>query len=520
MRSAGLELVLPASLDGAGLVALLSDRLELGVGRPRTLDRVLLDTFDGRLRAAGLSAERTAPQTLSVREPGAPPRRAEVAPAARHLLEELPPGPVRNRLAGVLGARALLPLVRVRSTMRPLNVLNGDAKTVVRLELEQGEVVGDKVRPSPLAPRLWVRPVLGYDNVFERVARKLTGELRLASAPAPLLDEAVELAGVPPPGASSKPGAGLARGTPAQQAAGIVLLRLADIAAENVAGTVEDLDTEFLHDLRVSVRRARSVLRQLRGVFPPAERARLRDELRWVQAFTGPVRDLDVQLLQWDELTSWLPPERRADLAPLHGLLSRRRTAALRALRRGLRGRRFAAVLDEWRALAAAGSPGPAVADDRPRADLAIEAVAGDRIRTVYRRMVRDGLVIDDESPQEALHDLRKRGKELRYLLELFGGLSPGPVVKPAVSTLKTLQDVLGRFQDRAVQADLLRGLRDELAAEPGGPQALMALGLVVEAVLADQAAAREEFAERFGVFASSRRRARMNETFARLASA
>ena len=93
-------------------------------------------------------------------------------------------------------------------------------------------------------------------------------------------------------------------------------------------------------------------------------------------------------------------------------------------------------------------------------------------------------------------------------------------MVKPAVSTLKTLQDVLGRFQDRAVQADLLRGLRDELAAEPGGPQALMALGLVVEAVLADQAAAREEFAERFGVFASSRRRARMNETFARLASA
>jgi CHAD domain-containing protein len=520
VRSAGLELVLPASLDGAGLVALLSDRLELGVSRPRTLDRVLLDTFDGRLRAAGLSAELTAPRTLSVREPGAPPRTAEVAPAARHLLEELPPGPVRDRLAGVLGVRALLPLVRVQSTMRPLAVLNGDAKTVVRLELEQSEVVGEGVRPSALAPRLWVRPVLGYDNAFERVARQLTGELGLASAPAPLLDEAVALAGVRCPGASSKPGAGLARGTPAHEAAGTVLLRLADMAAENLAGTLEDLDTEFLHDLRVSVRRARSVLRQLRGVFPPAERARLRDELRWVQALTGPVRDLDVQLLEWDELTGWLPPDRRADLAPLHRLVSQRRRAALRALRRGLRGRRFAAVLDEWRALAPAGPPGPGVADDQPRAELAIEAVAGDRIRSVYRRMVRDGLLVDDESPEGALHDLRKRGKELRYLLELFGGLYPSSVVKPAVSALKGLQDVLGRFQDRAVQADLLGGLGEELAAERGGPQALMALGLVVEALLADQAAAREEFAERFGVFASPRRRPRMNETFARLATA
>ena len=54
----------------------------------------------------------------------------------------------------------------------------------------------------------------------------------------------------------------------------------------------------------------------------------------------------------------------------------------------------------------------------------------------------------------EALHDLRKRGKELRYLLELFGSPFPTNVVKPMVSTLKDLQEVLGRFQDRAVQIE------------------------------------------------------------------
>ena len=509
--------MLPASLDGAALVA---DRLEVEVGRPRTLDRVLLDTFDGRLRATGLSAERSAGRaassTLTLREPGAPPRKAKVAPAARHLAGELPAGPVRDRLATVLGVRALLPLVRVRSRTRSLAVLNRDAKTVVRLEVEQGQVVGEGRKPAALAPRLRMQPVLGYDKAFERIARVLTLELGLANAPVPLFDEAVAVVGGRPAGASSKVGVKLAPGTSAHDAVGTVLSRLADIADDNLPGTLEDLDTEFLHDLRVSVRRARSVLRELGGVYPTAVRAHLRGELRWVQALTTPVRDLDVQLLEWDKLTGALPRARRADLAPLCRLLSRHRADAFRTLRRGLRGRRFAESLAEWRALAAC-PPAPDAGADRPRAELAIEAVVGHRIRSVYRRMVRDGLRIGDESPPEALHDLRKRGKELRYLLELFGSLFPGSVVKPMVSALKGLQDVLGRFQDRAVQTQLLRGLGDELAAEPGGPAALMSLGLAVEALLADQGAAREDFAERFEVFASSQQLALMDDTFPNL---
>ena len=48
-------------------------------------------------------------------------------------------------------------------------------------------------------------------------------------------------------------------------------------------------------------------------------------------------------------------------------------------------------------------------------------------------------------------------GKELRYLLELFGGLWPSGVVKPMVRSLKGLQDVLGTHQDREVQSDHMR---------------------------------------------------------------
>ncbi len=36
------------------------------------------------------------------------------------------------------------------------------------------------------------------------------------------------------------------------------------------------------------------------------------------------------------------------------------------------------------------------------------------------------GGAIDESSPAEAYHELRKKGKELRYLLELFGAAGGG----------------------------------------------------------------------------------------------
>ncbi len=511
MTREGLDLLLSA--DGDALLAALAGRLELDVGTARVADRFLLDSFDSRLRSEGLRAERPAGRSagsaLTLLEPGAPVRRAKVESAPRHLVPELPAGPLRERLAGVLEERALLPIVRVRSTLQSLAVLNGDAKTVVRLTIERPEAVAGAGRRVPLAPRLSVRPVLGYDRALERTLAVLRDRLGLAPAEQSLFDEAVLAIGGRPEGVSSKPDVALAAGTRADAAAGIVLTRLLEIAEANVPGTLEDLDTEFLHDLRVSIRRARSVLRELKRIHDPDERQRVRDELKWAQQMTGPVRDLDVQLLEWEDLTALLPPERAADLEPLRALLARRRASELAKLRRGLRGARFQAALRQWRALATAGP-----AEDQPDAAAPIEAVAGHRIRSVYRRMVRDGSAIDDDTPAEALHDLRKRGKELRYLLELFGDPFPRDVVKPMRSTLKELQDVLGRFQDRAVQVEMLRDLRDELAAEPGGPAALIALGPTLDALVADQEAARAEFAARFASFAGKGQRKLVRDAF------
>ena len=222
-------------------------------------------------------------------------------------------------------------------------------------------------------------------------------------------------------------------------------------------GAIADVDSEFLHDLRVAVRRTRSAQRQLRGVFPPEPLGHFREEFRWLQQATGPTRDLDVYLLGFDDLVAGLDDERRSDLAPLRTLLRRRRAAERRRMVRALRSPRFTALLEAWRAFLDGLSALPV--DDRPDAARPIADLAAERIRRTYRRMVEQGRAIDDASPAEALHELRKLGKELRYLLEFFAALFPVEVVKPMVADLKGLQDVLGRFYDREVQAAMLRSV-------------------------------------------------------------
>jgi CHAD domain-containing protein len=128
--------------------------------------------------------------------------------------------------------------------------------------------------------------------------------------------------------------------------------------------------------------------------------------------------------------------------------------------------------------------------------------------------MVKMGNAIDADSPHEALHDLRKKGKELRYLLEFFASLYPSSVVKPMVTTLKALQDVLGRFQDREVQADRMRSLGDEVAALDGGAAALMAMGVLVQRLSDEQAEARAHFAETFAGFSAKPQRKLVDRTF------
>jgi CHAD domain-containing protein len=508
----GVEYLLP---DGVRADTALAERLDVAGEPLRALQRTFYDTFDGRLHDEELVLIHEDGRMTLVEAAGYGGRvGAEHARApARLLAADLPPGPLREALEALVEMRALLPTATVRTRTRRLRVLDDEGKTVVRLAAETASLTADGRARTPLRSRLHVMPVRGYDGELRRVRRTLEEELGLAPAEQSLHDEAVAAAGGRPGGVHTKPDVDIIADERTDAAAAAVLTELLATIEANVPGTLEDIDTEFLHDLRVSVRRTRSVQRQLAGAFPARELERYRAEFKHLQQVTGPTRDLDVNLLEFDHLRSLLAPELAADLDPLRGLLEARREAEFRKMGRALRSARTRRVLDGWAALIA----GLVISadDDRPAAARPIAEVAGERIHKVHRRMVKMGRAIDDDSPHEALHELRKKGKELRYLLELFGGVFPPDVIKPMVKTLKTLQNVLGRFQDREVQAALLRSLRDDVAALEGGPAALMAMGQLIDELGRDQDAARAEFAEQFAAFASKEQRRLVRETFA-----
>lgn len=507
-----VELIAPEGLAIDAAAAAIAATLPVRERRSRAHERCFYDSFDGRVRAAGLLVvHEDGDLALRERDSGRLRGREPLRRPTRPLLaEELPPGELRAALGRVLGPRALLVGARVHARERALDVLDGEAKTVVRATLAAPAIIGPDHATRILRPRVTLTAVRGYDGELEQAERVLMAELALDAAPEALVDEALRASGRPPEGTSSKVGLALGRGVRTDVAAAGVLGRLTEIIAANRDGTLRDIDTEFLHDLRVAVRRSRAVARALRGAFAAQELAHYRAEFRWVQQATGRVRDLDIHLLEFDGYRELVGREFSAGLTAVEAILATHRRRAFLAMCRSLRSERFRGLMEAWPAclVALPGTP----ADDRRDALAPIEAVAGRRIRRLYRSMVDNGAAISEQSPAQDLHDLRKQGKELRYLLELFGGLYPGEVVRPLVRSLKELQAVLGRHQDRSVQVEMLRSIQDEVGARDDGVRALVAMGALARRLLDDERAARDEFAEGFAAFAARGQRRRVKE--------
>jgi CHAD domain-containing protein len=280
-----------------------------------------------------------------------------------------------------------------------------------------------------------------------------------------------------------------------------LLLRQLDTLEQNVDGVLRDIDTEFLHDLRVAVRRTRSAIKLLREVLPGPLAAHYAAEFKWLGDLTTPTRDLDVHLLGFDAMAAQLRAASPADLEPFRIFLARRRTREFRRLATALRGPRFGALTDDWRKalLELRDTSAPRQRRRPPTAAQLAVSTTG----RAFRRIVAQGRVITGTSAPESLHDLRKRAKELRYLLEFFAPLHDPVAYRKVVGDLKQLQDVLGDFQDSQVQREELQTLAGQMLAAGVAPAAtLLAMGEIAAKLVDSQADARAGFARRFGRFA------------------
>jgi CHAD domain-containing protein len=255
------------------------------------------------------------------------------------------------------------------------------------------------------------------------------------------------------------------------------------------------------HAMRIATRRARSALRTFRDALP-AGLARLEPDLKWLADVLGSVRDLDVYQERYRQRRAELPEEDAAALQRYETHLDREHADVCEALTAALASDRCTTLIDAFAVLR------DTAADDAFDVPDAIELgeVAKRYVGVVVKRVLKRGRGIDEGSPAERLHDLRKEIKRLRYLLELLE-----PYLEDGARRLRRavvrLQDVLGEHQDACAAEVRVCAYLDAAADEPSCRRESFALGRLAEAERLAARKARKRFARtwrRFDETASS----------------
>ncbi|MDZ7736858.1 MAG: CHAD domain-containing protein [Gammaproteobacteria bacterium] len=477
--------------------------------------RTYLDTFDWRLyhRNLVLELDETRPMhQLRLRnrgrETGVISQPVESMP---RFPADLPPGRLRDRLVKLCRMRALLPVVSTYYDYASSDVRDDSGKTIVRL-IGSRYHHNDGSRNNVVHEQLVFEPLRGYRDAADAVRVKLESRIPLADEQIDPFDCLCRQHDIHPGLYQTKLKLPLSPDERADQALGRILGYLLSIMEVNETGIIDDLDTEFLHDFRIACRRSRTLLTQVRDVLPQRDRDHAKSVFAWLSEITGPYRDMDVFLLDLDKLVGNAGLEcKREAIADLHHVLEQERRTARARLLRGLRSRRYERFKKDWHDFLQAACAGEC---DAGASGEPAKAVADRNIWRVYKKIVKEGADLDPAADPVALHELRKRAKKLRYLLEAFQTLYPPEAIGDVIGSLKTLQDNMGAIVDAAVQGETLQHVRDDLRA---GFKSEQTEGLVRE--LVDYCDKRHEallgdFTEAFAEFARKKNRKRCRALF------
>ncbi|MBF0350993.1 MAG: CHAD domain-containing protein [SAR324 cluster bacterium] len=280
-----------------------------------------------------------------------------------------------------------------------------------------------------------------------------------------------------------------------------VLLRLYEVILLNEPGVLKRLDIEFLHEYRVAIRKTRSAITQLKHIFPSKPYKKFRDEFAWLGAITSLPRDLDVYAMQFDNYVCLLPEEYRTDLFPLKIYIQKQQSDAYSQLWMDMRSRRYKKLKAEWLVFLEqewGQSKNLPMTGQAPAGE-----VVTHRIHDLFQLAVNEGTLLQENSPADEWHELRKTLKKLRYLIEFFSSFYDESTVSQLVKILKTQQQLLGNFQDYQVQQQSLKGFAEDLM-NSGKVKAttLCAIGMLLQNLYNQQQRLRQDFQTTFQPFA------------------
>jgi CHAD domain-containing protein len=407
---------------------------------------------------------------------------------------ELPEGELQAAIAPILAARALLPQADIHLHTTLLQVQNEDEKGVAWLWLEA---------TPPLATYARLLPVRGYEQEAEQVAEWLETVGGTAVSPANFYHQSMTAAGKLPGDYTAKTQLTFDPNMPATTAVKCLLQAELRVIQTNAPYIGKDIDTEFLHDFRVALRRTRSALGQFKQLFPADQVLRFRDELKIVAQWTNELRDLDVYLLAEDKYRALLPEMMQAEIGPLFAYLRQKRVSALATAVTRFQSAEYQTIMDDWTAFL-----GTAETD----ADQPLLPLAQHHIHKRYRRIRKEGRHILQNGDEAQMHALRIQCKKLRYLLEFFASLFPPEQLAVLITQLKSLQATLGDINDLRVQEAYLLGIARELPLE--SHSALLAIGALVAKLHDQRTQAKILFREAFTQFAVKENRRLFKQLF------
>jgi triphosphatase len=225
----------------------------------------------------------------------------------------------------------------------------------------------------------------------------------------------------------------------------------------NAPGALTSDNPEFIHQMRVALRRLRSALHLFRAYLPQDLVQDGGAELQWLAQLLGQARDYDVLITQTLPRLLRAPTAKRAGAAEraLGAALAPRRAACLAAVRKALRSRRYRALLhrlaeavrllQQHRTVGVGG-----------KADL--RDFASRKLRQAEKklRLTPPALLA---MPSMERHQFRIGAKRLRYTVEFFAPLFKARPARRYAQYLADLQDALGMLNDHAVALNLLADL-------------------------------------------------------------
>ncbi|WP_300493691.1 CHAD domain-containing protein [Marinobacter sp.] len=220
-------------------------------------------------------------------------------------------------------------------------------------------------------------------------------------------------------------------------------------------GVLQGYDDEFLHQYRIAIRRSRAIAEAVVDIRGDGDLRKAVEVLKWHGQATSRLRDLHVllgDLAQWsleeDTQLALVSSGARSHFANLADVEHQELTKRLNS-------RQYRKDMDGWYQRLTS----------RHLTKVTRKLATEDIRRALEKHIHKHNDVarqLNEQSPDDHFHDLRKRLKRIRYLAEL-----DKPAFHDMLRQLKHRQQRFGDFQDLHVQIDMLSDFRDSIATEP-----------------------------------------------------